>query len=290
MNGVHTIDAVDYHADQIDSQRPSLSASIAHILVAQSPKHAWTAHPRLNPDFERVDEQKFDRGTIAHSLLLDQSREVAIIEANDWRTKAAKEDRDEARAGGKIPLLWEQWRDVEAMVRAVREQVETFDAQPPLLADGKPEQTIVWEEDGVVCRARLDWLRDDFYAIDDLKTSGRSVRREQFSRNLYGLGYDLKAAFYLRAVRSLNTNLETAFRWINVETSPPYAVSVVQATPELLTVGEAKVEFAISLWRECMALDFWPAYETSVVPADPPPAWEMQRWLQAEIDAMEVPW
>jgi hypothetical protein len=138
LTGVLDVPADAYHDDTL-TDRPSLSASIAHVLVSRSPKHAWTAHPKLNPEFERTDEAKFDVGTLVHSLLLDQSREVAVIPADDWRTKAAKEARDEARAAGLVTLLERQWTEVEAMVLAVREQIGQHTAQPPLLADGKPE-------------------------------------------------------------------------------------------------------------------------------------------------------
>ena len=37
----------EYHADP--APEPSLSRSLAHTLLTRSPRHAWQAHPRLNP-------------------------------------------------------------------------------------------------------------------------------------------------------------------------------------------------------------------------------------------------
>jgi hypothetical protein len=45
--GIHDTTAVDYHADPCPE--PSLSAHIAALLCARSPRHAWAAHPKLNP-------------------------------------------------------------------------------------------------------------------------------------------------------------------------------------------------------------------------------------------------
>jgi hypothetical protein len=277
--GIHDVPADAYHADTVND-RPSLSASIAHALVSRSPKHAWTAHPKLNPDYKRTDEAKFDVGTLVHSLLLDQSREVAVIPADDWRTKDAKAARDEARAAGLVPLLERQWTEVEAMVVAVRQQLDEHTAQPPLLADGKPERTLVWDEDGVACRARLDWLRDDLTVIEDLKTTSRSADPDTFSRNLYGLGYDLKAAFYIRAVQAVS-GVTPMFRWIVVETTPPYALSVVSPAPSLLTIANARVDFALALWRKCVEENEWPAYRQEVAYAELP-SWAEMRWLEQE--------
>src|SRR3990167_1259095 len=94
MNGiVDGLPIADYIKDP--APQPSLSASLAHVLLTRSPKHAWLAHPRLNPAWEPDEsEARQDIGTIVHALLLegDASR-VVVIEAEDYRTKAAKEAR-----------------------------------------------------------------------------------------------------------------------------------------------------------------------------------------------------
>lgn len=276
--GVHTIDATDYHDDPCD--QPSLSASIAAILCTQTPAHAWVAHPRLNPNFERHEEQKFDIGTAAHSLLLEGESSVRVVYADDWRTKEAKELRDQARAGGQIPLLEKHWDAVRAMVVAVREQLARVDAHPPLFTDGKPEQTLVWEENGVACRARLDWLRDDHQAADDLKTTSRTADPEQWARSLFASGRDVQAAFYRRGIRAV-TGVDADFRYCIAETYPPYAISVVSLAPSALALADEKVGWALEVWRDCLAKDRWPAYTNRVAYAELP-AWHETAWLERE--------
>jgi hypothetical protein len=46
--GYHRINAEKYHADPCVV--PSLSSSIAKILLRESARKAWFSHPRLNPD------------------------------------------------------------------------------------------------------------------------------------------------------------------------------------------------------------------------------------------------
>lgn len=281
---VLTLSAADYHADKVDD-RPSLSASIAAILCAKSPAHAWVAHPRLNPDFERQHEEKFDVGNVAHALLLERDKPpedvVEVICADDWRTKAAKEARDEARAAGRVPLLSKHWHAVRVMVDAALIQLNAVNAEPPMFTDGQPEQTIVWEEpNGVLCRSRLDWLRDDRTAVDDLKTTARSADPAAYARALFSVGGDVQAAFYLRGLKALGHG-DALFRWAVVETTPPHALSVISPAPDMLALGEAKVERAIALWAECLKTDKWPAYGTEVAYAEMPP-WEEARWLERE--------
>lgn len=278
--GIHPgIPAEDYHADPCD--KPSLSASIAHVLTAASPLHAWTAHPRLNPLYTREEKKHYDTGSAAHSWLLEGSDIVVPVEAPDWRTKDAKQARDDARVAGKVPLLSKDHAKVVAMVSAVHEQLANHHADPPLFTDGKPEQTLVWEEPGgVVCRARVDWLRDDRHAVDDLKTTSRSASPEAYARRLFDQGVDVQAEFYCRGVERL-TGVRPEFRLVVVETGPPYAVGVVSLAPSAVELARRKVDHAIGRWAECLAADSWPGYWPEVAYAEAP-SWEQARWLDRE--------
>jgi hypothetical protein len=276
--GIYEVGAEAYHADPCET--PSLSASLANVLLNQSPAHARAQHPRLNPVYERKSDEKFDVGTVAHSLLLEGLSVMDVHMFPDWRTGAAKEARELSRAHGRIPLLVKQADEVTAMVDAVATQIAQLDVNPLPLVAGKPEQTMVWQENGVHCRARIDWLHDDLTAIDDVKTTSRSANPESWSRTLFGIGCDVQAAFYLRGIRAL-TGAAPEWRWLVVETSPPYALSVVAPGPDVLALADAKVDRALALWRGCLETDTWPAYPTRVCYAELPP-WEEQRFLARE--------
>lgn len=279
--GIHTVPADTYHADQIDDTRPSLSASIATVLCTQSPAHARAKHPRLNPDFKRTEEQKFDVGTAAHALFLEGRDAVHVVAALDWRTADAKHERDYAREMGKVPLLNAQWAEVQAMVASTHAQLQAIDATPRMFWGGSPERTVVWDELGVLCRARFDWLHADGSAVDDFKTTSRSANPESWSRTLFSIGADVQAAFYLRGLRSVSGVHDPVFRWCVQETFPPYALSVVTLAPGAMALAEAKVDHALKVWKECVATDTWPAYPTKVAYAEAPP-WEMTRWLERD--------
>jgi hypothetical protein len=276
--GIHNITADRYHADDL-ADVPTLSASIANILIGKSPAHAKAAHPKLNPDLEREDDSKFDVGTAAHRLFLEGEDAIGVVHFPDWRQKEARETRDAIRQDGRIPLLADQADRVRDMVEAARDQLVSHHAQPALFTDGKPEQTLVWEDDhGVVCRSRLDWLRDDFLAIDDLKTTSASSDPKKWERTAYGMGADLQVAFYRRGVEKL-TGVSPWFRYVVVETFPPYALSVVDLAPSALALAEDKVQTAIDLWAACLENDHWPAYDERVASIEVP-TFEEMRWLE----------
>jgi len=282
--GIHTMSAERYHADPCE--QPSLSASIAHLLVNQTPLHAWANHPRLNPGMEREEKGHYDLGTVAHSLILEGNDErVKVLDFDSWRKKEAQEERDAARRKGLVPLLEKDWERVRVMVEAVRLQLEARDDEIPLFTGGKAEQTLIWEEGGIWCRARLDWLRDDYAAIDDLKTTGRSANPLTWSRRtLYDIGADIQVAFYLRGVKRL-TGKTPEWRYVLLENQAPYALAVVSLAASALELGQAKVDRAIERWRDCLKTDFWPGYPSSVYYAETP-AYEELRWLEQDGEAL----
>lgn len=283
--GIHQVPADQYHADAL-CDVPTLSAGTCRLLANSTPLHAWANHPRLNPELVREDKAIFDLGTVAHSVLLEDSDEsVVVVAAADWRKKDAQEQRDEARADGKVPLLTKDWERVEEMVAAVRSQLEARGDDPPLLTDGVAEPTLLWEERGVMCRARFDWLRHDLAAADDLKTTGRTANPTVWGRKtLWAIGADVQVAFYLRGLKVL-TGAEPVWRYVVVENFPPYALSVVALDSGALELGQAKVDRAIDRWRECLTAGRWPGYPEPIYYAELP-AWEETRWLENDAEAL----
>ena len=275
--GVYTMRAAAYHADPCPA--PSLSSSIARLLCESSPAHAREAHPRLNPQCVEEEAEHFDIGTAAHAILLEGSAAVTVIDAKDWRTNDAKAQRDAARTAGKIPLLVKIWADVQAMVTAARAQLDAHHDGRAMFTVGAPEQTLIWREEDVWCRARLDWLRAG--GIDDYKTTGASANPEVISRTLFGNGWDIQAAFYLRGLKAI-AGTDAMFRFACQETYPPYALSVIALGPDAMVLAEKRVLYAIERWRESLTANRWPAYPTQTAYASVP-TWIESAWLEKEL-------
>ena len=162
---IHTdILAAEYHADP--APEPSLSSSVARILVERSPRHAWHAHPRLNPDFEPDADgtARPNLGAAAHAVALECDWDrIVFVEAPDWRTKAAKEARSDAILAGRIPLLEKNRQQVTGMVAGLA----------PLLPEPRTaEATLIWREaNGAWCRVRPDAIAAWGAVIVDVKTT-----------------------------------------------------------------------------------------------------------------------
>ena len=266
-----------YHADLIDETRPSLSRSVIHAMCSKSPAHARAAHPKLNPLFEIETKSEFDIGTSAHQVLLEGHANVDVLSYDNWKRPIAREEAAQVRLHGRIPLLEKEWESVEAMIAAVRPQLDEMDPVP--FTEGRAEQTISWEYEGVLLRARPDWIRDDLSLVEDFKTAS-SADPAAWSKRAIEYGYDLQAVLYRMGVQ-MATGAFPDYRCIVVEKKAPYLVTEFRFAPDALTLAHRKVMWAIDMWRRCLDTEIWPGYasETCWVKLNP---WDEERWLEKE--------
>ena len=284
--GIHTITAAEYHADPCPV--PSLSSSIAGIIWHRTPLHGWMAHPRLNPDRVQHESSTFDLGSAAHALILEgEESNLVIVDADDWRTKVAKEARDEARAAGKIPLLGKQYEAVALMAEEARHAIADSELAG-IFDDGKPEQTVIAQDGETWLRGRFDWLTNDRKIILDYKTVGRSAAPESFLRSsVFQFGYDIQAAMYTRLLALQGCQEDTKFVWLVQETEAPYACSLVGASPSMIESGNRKLDYVKRQWDECMATGIWPGYGKRIAWLEAP-AWEIGKVEEREFNETEV--
>ena len=255
---------------------PSLSASVA--LLTRSARHAWLAHPRLNPAWTPTATEQTEIGTLAHALLLEQDESrVVVVEADDWRTKAAKLARDEARAEGNLPVLAHKLSAVRAMVSAAHEAIAASELAEMFFRTGRVEQTLLWQDGGAWCRCRPDLISTDRRVFVDYKTTGGNAEPDSWARGMMlQMGYDVQAAFGLRAARVLH-GVEADFVFVVQETEPPYAVSFVGLAPAFQEFAEQKRRHALTLWRHCRERDEWPGYPSRTCWVEPP-GYALTQW------------
>jgi PDDEXK-like uncharacterized protein DUF3799 len=281
--GIYQLTADQYHMDP--APEPSLSSSIAKILIEQSPAHAWMAHPRLNLQYEREINSRFDLGSAAHTMLLEKHRgdRIVVVDAKDWRTNAAKDAREAAMAQGKFAVLIEQYKDVCSMVAAARQfmgSTELAGLFEEGLADGLAEQTVIWQEGKLWMRCRPDLFARAQWGnvVVDYKTT-ENAAPEVFAKQIGRMGYDLQAEFYTRGIKAIDEK-EPTFVFLAQEVTKPYACSLIGLSAAYRSVGQAKVNRAISLWDRAVANHNWHGYPTQIAYAEPTP------WQLADSEAM----
>jgi hypothetical protein len=265
-----------YHADPCPTA--SLNQSTAKVLLERSPLRAWWQHPRLNPQFERDEDPKFDLGSAAHRLLLGEGRDICILPFDDYRTKAAQVARDEARAMGKTPMLTKQADRAADMVAALRDQAPGFFL-------GHSEVAICWPEGRFWFRSLIDNLSADCLLSCDYKTTDHSIAPHQIDRVMLNAGWDVQAAMHERALNAVDPDNagRRKFVFIAQETEEPYPVVVYRMTEAVMTMGRKKLAHAIGIWRSCMTGGTWPSYPSPIDASYP--QWAEAKWLEREIEA-----
>jgi hypothetical protein len=279
--GLYDLPEADYHADPCPV--PSLSRSIAHTMREQSPKHAWMEHPRLNPNYAPKEKKQFDIGDAAHSLLLGKPLwDIVVIDAANWVRKATQQARVDAYEAGKTPLLVGQWAEIQTMAKAARAQLDRHPYASEAFTGGKAEQTLIWREGDVWCRALLDDLPTGGNVFYDYKTTGRSAHPDDWFRSAPDHGYDLQDGFYRRGISAVLDIPNPVFRFVVQETAPPYALTVCEFGGEAREVIESDVADAIELWRWCSNRGAWPGYE-ALIAYGSLPRWRMNQWEMRKI-------
>jgi len=284
--GVYDLPAEQYHADPC--KVPSLSRSIAHLLLTSTARRAWKSHPRLNPNYRPTQAKHFDIGAAAHSLMLRDGGDIKIVRSPNYKGFAAQRARDMARGAGLIPILQGDFDEADRMVNAGRVQLTNHENAWAAFSDGgKPEQTLIWSErvDGVLvyCRAMLDWLPKSTGGwLDDFKTSAVTSEPEAWAaRCLYPEGLDLQAAMYCRGYKAVFGVPPAGFRFIVQSIEDPYELSTVVMERGDLDLAMRRVEKALEIWAWCMKHKKWgghPARDCYVMR----PAWREKSWIERE--------
>lgn len=256
---VHGMTDAEYHA------RPELSSTEARLLLQSPAKYRWR---KDNPPLID-DSPKFDIGKAVHSKVLGVGADVIVVDADDWRTKVAREAREEARAEGKAPLLTREFEAVNAMAEAV---LAHSTARALLSQAGDSEVSVFAEVDAVAVRARFDFLpaRTDRRTVAvDLKTTLDASLRE-FERAVARYQYDVQAAHYLDTYGQATGDTDAAFVLIAVEKEAPYLTAVHQLPTQWMAMGRTKAKRARELWAECSKSGVWPGYPDEVQLLTPP--------------------
>ena len=270
--GIHLdVPEVEYHAD------PAFSQSQAKVLLDSPAKYQWRL---ANPEPPR---DVFDFGHAVHAKVLGVGLDFWKVDADDWRTKAAQQQRDAARSYGFVPMLAKDLAKADAMAEAV---LDNKGARAILESEGDVEVSMWWELTGyvagegesadsvVACRGRVDKLATnaDGLVIADLKTTQDASPRG-FASSAAKFGYRLQGGAYADGIEHI-TGERPPVVFIAVEKEPPHLVGLYSLNEWDIDAGRVKWREAVDLLATCRHRNEWPAYSPDIQPLDLP-AWAL---------------
>ena len=230
------------------------STDIRRIL--RSPAHY------KNPTIQ--DSPALAFGSLVHEFVLlpDVAEARYRPKANvDGRTKEGKAVRDwEASLAAQQGVKFIAEADYNAAT-SIATSVRTHLGATSLFTSGVAETAgIISDFLGVNCRIKPDYRTDNH--IVDLKTCV-DARPDPFVRSVINFSYQVQAALYVDVAEAIDGK-KRDFYWVAVEKDAPYAVAVYKASDEMLELGRQQYRKGIELYKECAALDLWPAYSQQV--------------------------
>lgn len=247
---------------------PALSHSDLKLMQRTSPaKFRW-----MKDNDAREFKSEFDFGHVVHELVLGTGGGIEVIEADDWRTKAAKEQRDAARAAGRAPILVADYEQAAACAAGVRMHPV---AAKLLDAADHTEIALVWERDGIKFKSKLDLVAGRIGV--DVKTTDYADT-EAFGRSAGKFGYATQDAFYREAMRACLGIDDPKFLFLVVERDPPYLVNVIELDEYDVELGARRNAALIERYRKCVETGEWPAYGTGINVA------QLPRWAEIEME------
>jgi hypothetical protein len=226
-------------------------SSLKHILKSPAHYKAALAQPAK-------ETPAMILGTLAHSIILERKEihQVAAIKPEGLNL-ATREGKAWKESAGDLPIIsLEDAANLEGMANAI---IENPHAMALLGACPSRETPIKATMRGVDCKALLDahGSGDEQWVIADLKTTDDATN-DAFARMVANYDYDMQAVFYADILAAFH-GLETRplFYWIAIEKTAPYTCRVYDSSDWLVS-GEAKVEKALELYKECQQSGKWP--------------------------------
>ena len=224
----------------------------ADKVLSAFKKYGITASGVMASD-DFVRGQSFHEFTV--KKLSDFENEYSVMPAVDRRTKAGKAEyqRFVDELGSRTPVSQGLFDEVSAMASAVK----AHPAVKKLLCGGKAEESFFWDENGIECKCRPDYLKNKI-AVDLKSTSDASPAA--FEKSAYNYRYHVQAWWYLHGLNKCGIEV-TDFIFIAFEKNPPYAVCIYAADDLMLELGEREAMKNLEAYRQSSKTGIWYGYE-----------------------------
>lgn len=296
-SGIFTdVPEADYYADPCP--QPSLTQSIAKVLIEHSALHARAEHPRFaDADEANDDAEKYVAaqaiGNAAHKALLGRGKEIAVEEFANWQSNKAKDAKAAALAAGKTPILTKHMNTAHAMVLAARLQIiEHANAlnEPALhqaFKEGSGEVVAAALVDGLWMRSLIDWMVNP-RLLFDFKSTGMSVAPHAIENLMSNAGWPIQAATQETILDVIDPEGRgrRRFFFIAQENWKPYALTVHELPEDTLTMGRKMLAHAEVMWRDALLNNNWTGYPVAIQ-RPRYPGYVETRWLAREVEDAE---
>ncbi len=244
------------------------------VLSNKTPAHyrAW---------LEESEDEESDALTFGRALhcamlepcLFDVTYVKPVTHPHRRPTAAQRNAKKPSEATLAAITYWDTWnRDNAGLIEITEKEKATIQGMAasvmahPLAGklmrsqDLVTESTAIWTDPNtnLLCKARMDIRVPSRRIWADLKSTD-DASPEGFAKSIARYGYHVQHGHYSSASAALGEEL-SAFLFIAVEKSPPYAVAVYVIDTEAESRGLQIRSQAMDVLSECLVNDYWPSY------------------------------
>ncbi len=257
-----------YHGTRHTPTR-ALSYSGIKVLLNETPLDFITPKKRKSDDM--------DFGTIVHKLALGKGASFEVSPFDDYRTKAAREWRDDCIANGAIPIKAEQFSDAQVMATIIQDRI----ARALHGANYETEVPFFWQEGDTWFSAMADVWCAELKTVIDPKTTGNI---HNFQRDIGNFGYHIQSTLYRRGLGKIfpQDDGRHQFRILSIATQPPYLSRLIDIS-EAWRAGAARdIARAIAIFEQCERTGIWPGYPDEETMEEP--TWQANERAMMEVE------
>lgn len=202
---------------------------------------------------KKPESKALDFGSLCHDLILshdDIKQKYLFADADklDFRLKEHKKLKEKADEQGLILIDKATRNEADKLINNNLFFLNNFIDK----RKGDCELSYFGEYQGVMCKARFDFISKNKKTIIDLKFL-QSATKDDFSRAVANFGYYIQAAFYLELTGAKE------FLFLAIEKTEPYLIGVYKLDTAALDLGRERIAKAIEIYKnkEAYAENFY---------------------------------
>lgn len=261
------LSAERYHSD------PALSRS--DIVNLLDTPHTYWSRSWMNPDRKRISNEAMEYGEAFHCLLFEPKkfeRQYQVVPIDQWAEEKKK-------------ITYDEYMAIVESIKVLRAGKDSN----LFLSGGYPEVTIVFEDNGVLYRARHDYMSP--VMTSDFKTAW-SLHERHIQREFETRGLDVQLSLYSRsrvrfkeqfAAGEADVYGDVEKKWFDrfmadqlnefvfifQRKTPPYPYLPLMPEQDTEQSGAEKIFRATHIWQtyiEKYGLNPWPVCEGKMKP------------------------
>lgn len=223
-------------------------------------------------DNHKRDSESLSLGRAAHKAIFENEefKKFKVMPKFDGRTTVGKEGKAKWLLDNEGVELIEQ--DEYNLATEMRDACYNHSTAKVLLeTKSYHELSMVWEDNGVLCKGRIDRyiMEKGSPVVLDLKTT-QDAREEFFWKDIKKWMYYYSLSFYLRGLEIIRNKSHKRAIIVAVESSAPHGVLVRELGAGWIANGLWQIEEHLKTFKKCTDVGIWDGYTNEIITSHPP--------------------